>query len=111
MGSNKRSKGGSGAECTATCIDPEEASTTSAPTDPPTTTPPPATTAAPTTGLSHSGKEWIPRPLFCNTFSLPSLSLSLSNSELETVSLATCTQWKQMPEGDGELVAGKYENT
>jgi hypothetical protein len=47
--SNKRSKGGSGAVCTATCIDPEEASTSSAPTDPPTTTPPPATTAAPTT--------------------------------------------------------------
>jgi len=41
--SNKKSKGGAGAECTATCID------TSAPTTPPTTTSPPATTAAPTT--------------------------------------------------------------
>jgi len=46
--SHKRSKGNAGAVCTASCIDPEEASTTSAaPTDPPTT---PATTAAPTTG-------------------------------------------------------------
>jgi len=45
--SNKKSKGGAGAECTATCIDPEAAST-SAPTTPPTS--PPATTAAPTTG-------------------------------------------------------------
>ena len=48
--SNKRSKGGSGAKCTASCID------TSAPAT--TTTAPPATTAAPTTtGLSHNGKE------------------------------------------------------
>merc|ERR1711997_565555 len=39
--SNKRSKGGEGAECTASCIDTEEASTT--------TTAAPATTAAPTT--------------------------------------------------------------
>merc|ERR1712192_200885 len=50
--SNKRSKGGEGAECTATCIDNDEASTTTpaASTLPPTTTPLPATTAAPTTG-------------------------------------------------------------
>jgi len=50
--SNKRSKGGEGAECTATCIDNEEVSTTTpaASTAPPTTTPSPATTAAPTTG-------------------------------------------------------------
>jgi len=50
--SNKRSKGGEGAECTATCIDNEEVSTTTpaASTEAPTTTPSPATTAAPTTG-------------------------------------------------------------
>ena len=48
--SNKKSKGGSGAKCTASCID------TSAPAT--TTTAAPATTAAPTTtGLSHNGKE------------------------------------------------------
>jgi len=47
--SHKRSKGNAGAVCTASCIDPEEAST-SAPTDPPTTPTTPATTAAPTTG-------------------------------------------------------------
>jgi len=55
--SNKKSKGGAGAECTATCIDPEAAST-SAPTTPPTS--PPATTAAPTTGTtggSNSGSK------------------------------------------------------
>ena len=79
--SNKRSKGGVGAECTATCISNDEASTSVPPTEPPTTTPTPATTAAPTTGLSHNGKEWIPRSLFCNTFSLPSLSPFLSKSE------------------------------
>ena len=79
--SNKRSKGGDGAVCTATCISNDEASTSVPPTDPPTTTPTPATTAAPTTGLSHNGKEWIPRSLFCNTFSLPSLSPFLSKSE------------------------------
>jgi len=57
--SNKRSKGGEGAECTATCIDNEEASTTTpaaSTTLPPTTTPSPATTtAAPTTGGATSG--------------------------------------------------------
>merc|ERR1719382_1879781 len=52
--SNKRSKGGEGAECTASCIDTEEASTTPASTEVPTTTPSPATTGAPTTGLSHN---------------------------------------------------------
>jgi len=46
--SNKKSKGGAGAECTATCID------TSAPTTPPTPTSPPATTAAPTTGARYN---------------------------------------------------------
>merc|ERR1711997_908144 len=50
--SNKRSKGGEGAECTATCINTEEASTTPASTEAPTTTPSPATTAAPTTGTT-----------------------------------------------------------
>merc|ERR1712222_210078 len=54
--SNKRSKGGEGAECTASCIDTEEASTTPASTEAPTTTPSTATTAAPTTG---------PCPEFC----------------------------------------------
>jgi len=58
--SNKRSKGGEGAECTATCIDNEEASTTTpaaSTTLPPTTTPSPATTtAAPTTVGEWS--EW-----------------------------------------------------
>jgi len=56
--SNKRSKGGEGAECTATCIDNEEASTSTpaASTEAPTTTPSPATTtAAPTTGGATSG--------------------------------------------------------
>merc|ERR1712222_223572 len=52
--SNKRSKGGEGAECTASCIDTEKASTTPASTDPPATTPSPATTAAPTTGNGAS---------------------------------------------------------
>merc|ERR1712223_1349215 len=47
--SNKRSKGGEGAECEATCVDPDdETPTTVAP--PATTTPTPVTTAAPTTG-------------------------------------------------------------
>merc|ERR1711962_1927414 len=46
--SNKRSKGGEGAECEATCVDPDdETPTTVAP--PATTPPPPVTTAAPTT--------------------------------------------------------------
>jgi len=74
--SNKRSKGGEGAECTATCIDNEEASTTTpaASTAPPTTTASPATTAAPTTGLSHNGEEWIPTMLFHHYLSLPFLS-------------------------------------
>merc|ERR1711934_470625 len=57
--SHKRSKGNAGAVCTASCIDPEEAST-SAPTDPP------ATTTTPATGLIHSRKEWIPGSLFLN---------------------------------------------
>jgi len=48
--SNKRSKGGDGAVCTATCISNDEASTSVPPTEPPSTTPTPATTAAPTTG-------------------------------------------------------------
>jgi len=52
--SNKRSKGGEGAECTATCIDTEEASTTPASTEAPATTPSTATTAAPTTGDRYS---------------------------------------------------------
>merc|ERR1719418_327626 len=52
--SNKRSKGGVGAECTATCISNDEASTSAPPTEPPTTTPTPATTAAPTTGTTPS---------------------------------------------------------
>merc|ERR1711934_831785 len=47
--SKKRSKGGDGAECTATCISNDEASTSVPPTEPPSTTPTPATTAAPTT--------------------------------------------------------------
>jgi len=50
--SNKRSKGGEGAECTASCIDTEEVSTTPASTEVPATTPSPATTAAPTTGTT-----------------------------------------------------------
>merc|ERR1719490_496272 len=53
--SNKRSKGGDGAECTATCISNDEASTSAPSTDPPTTTPTPATTAAPTTGGVTNG--------------------------------------------------------
>merc|ERR1712004_551809 len=49
--SNKRSKGGEGAECEATCVDPDdETPTTVAP--PATTPPPPVTTAAPTTGTT-----------------------------------------------------------
>jgi len=50
--SNKRSKGGDGAVCTATCISNDEASTSVPPTEPPSTTPTPATTAAPTTEVS-----------------------------------------------------------
>merc|ERR1719174_2110660 len=66
--SNKKSKGGSGAKCTASCID------TSAPAT--TTTAPPATKAAPTTtGLSQTGRK------FSKTFSLPCLSSLLSKSE------------------------------
>merc|ERR1719222_581895 len=58
--SHKRSKGNAGAVCTAGCIDPEEASTTSAaPTDPPTT---PATTAAPTTGSTGGLPSITPGP-------------------------------------------------
>jgi len=60
--SHKKSKGGAGAECTATCIDPQEAST-SAPTDPPTITPPPATTAAPTTGTIGGLPSITPGPI------------------------------------------------
>merc|ERR1711974_268872 len=56
--SQRRSRGGTGAECTATCIGPQEPSS-SAPTNPTTTTPPPATTPEPTTGVSHSGKEGL----------------------------------------------------
>merc|ERR1712223_1062214 len=49
--SNKRSKGGEGAECEATCVDPDdETPTTVAP--PATTTPTPVTAAAPTTGTT-----------------------------------------------------------
>merc|ERR1711988_1852621 len=53
--SNKRSKGGEGAECEATCVGPDdETPTTVAP--PATTSPPtPVTTAAPTTGSGSSG--------------------------------------------------------
>ena len=110
--SNKRSKGGEGAECTASCIDTEEASTTPASTEAPTTTPSPATTAAPTTGLSHNGKEWIPRLLFHHYLSLPYLStfsFQKWNSEHETVSLAICTPRKQITEGVGKLVSGRYD--
>merc|ERR1712038_1559978 len=47
--SNKRSKGGEGAECEATCVDPDDETPTTV--APPGTTPPtPVTTAAPTTG-------------------------------------------------------------
>jgi len=47
--SNKRSKGGEGAECEATCVDPDDETPTTV--APPATTPPtPVTTAAPTTG-------------------------------------------------------------
>merc|ERR1712107_512474 len=47
--SNKRSKGGEGAECKATCVDPDDETPTTV--APPATTPPaPVTTAAPTTG-------------------------------------------------------------
>jgi len=56
--SNKRSKGGEGAECEATCVDPDdETPTTVAP--PATTRPPspPVTTAAPTTGLSNIWRQ------------------------------------------------------
>merc|ERR1712032_124930 len=50
--SNKRSKGGEGAECTASCIDTEEASTT------------PASTEAPTT-TRCGGCRWIKRATTC----------------------------------------------
>merc|ERR1711962_1262545 len=57
--SNKRSKGGEGAECEATCVDPDDETPTTV--APPATTPPtPVTTAAPTTGSgssSGSGSE------------------------------------------------------
>merc|ERR1712180_296616 len=50
--SNKRSKGGEGAECEATCVDPDDETPTTV--APPATTPPspPVTTAAPTTGTT-----------------------------------------------------------
>jgi len=66
--SNKRSKGGEGAECTATCIDNEEVSTTTpaASTEAPTTTPSPATTAAPTTGGGASSQSLEKRSLIEN---------------------------------------------
>merc|ERR1712156_706245 len=52
--SNKRSKGGEGAECEATCVDPDDETPTTV--APPATTPPtPVTTAAPTTGGVTSG--------------------------------------------------------
>merc|ERR1712004_223682 len=53
--SNKRSKGGEGAECEATCVDPDDETPTTV--APPATTPstPPVTTAAPTTGGLTSG--------------------------------------------------------
>merc|ERR1711962_958536 len=48
--SNERSKGGEGAECEATCVDPDDETPTTV--APPATTPtPPVTTAAPTTGI------------------------------------------------------------
>merc|ERR1711962_160422 len=51
--SNKRSKGGEGAECEATCVDPDDETPTTV--APPATTPtPPVTTAAPTTGSGSS---------------------------------------------------------
>merc|ERR1711962_551855 len=78
--SNKRSKGGEGAECEATCVDPDdETPTTVAPTV--TTPPTPVTTAAPTTGLASDNQEWIPETSFHNTLSLPCLSPFLSKSE------------------------------
>merc|ERR1712223_377522 len=49
--SNKRSKGGEGAECEATCVDPDDETPTTI--APPATTPPtPVTTTAPTTGCT-----------------------------------------------------------
>merc|ERR1712012_907424 len=58
--SNKRSKGGEGAECEATCVDPDDETPTTV--APPATPPPtPVTTAAPTTGSgssSGSGSEF-----------------------------------------------------
>ena len=73
-------QGGEGAECEATCVDPDdETPTTVAP--PATTTPSPVTTAAPTTGLGFDNQEWIPGTLFHNTHSLPCLSPFLSKSE------------------------------
>merc|ERR1711962_1729339 len=51
--SNKRSKGGEGAECEATCVDPDDETPTTV--APPATTPtPPVTTAAPTTACTGS---------------------------------------------------------
>merc|ERR1712223_1984312 len=78
--SNKRSKGGEGAECEATCVDQDhETPTTVAP---PTTTPPtPVTTATPTTGLGSFNQEWIPGTSFLNTLSLLFLSHFLSKSD------------------------------
>ena len=73
-------KGGEGAECEATCVDPDDETPTTV--APPATTPtPPLTTAAPTTGLGSSNQEWIPVTLFHNTLSLPCLSHFLSKSE------------------------------
>merc|ERR1712004_417798 len=78
--SNKRSKGGEGAECEATCVDPDDETPTTV--APPATTPPtPVATAAPTTGLGSSNQEWIPVTLFHNTCSLLFLSPFLSKSE------------------------------
>merc|ERR1712223_651320 len=78
--SNKRSKGGEGAECEATCVDPDDETPTTV--APPTTTPPtPVTTATPTTGLGSFNQEWIPGTSFLNTLSLLFLSHFLSKSD------------------------------
>jgi len=106
--SNKRSKGGEGAECTATCIDNEEVSTTTpaASTEAPTTTPSPATTAAPTTGSCESlivdRSSWSGHWQGKLKFQLPS-DLNSFNLELTTdLPLDSLTFWEGTLSGSGQ---------
>merc|ERR1712055_635394 len=64
--SNKRSKGGEGAECEATCVDPDDETPTTV--APPATTPtPPVTTAAPPVGRENLIRRVLSDPLaVCN---------------------------------------------